>query len=50
MHHMILGKSLINIHVAARVCVCVWWGGRSCTSLIALYVNLNEAIALARIT
>ena len=50
MYHMFLGKSLINI--AARVCTCVCvhvWEGKSSTSLIALYVNLNEAVALVRI-
>ena len=56
MYHMILGKSFINIatcvYVCVRACVCVhvWGGGRSSTSLVALYVNLNEAVALVKTT
>ena len=55
-YHMILGKSLIDIAARLRVCVvcvcvCMCGRGRSSTSLIqALYVNLNEAVALVRIT
>ena len=55
MYHMILRKSLIDIAACVRVCVyvhvcvCVHvWEG--VTSLIALYVKLNEAVALVRIT
>ena len=54
-YHMILRKSLIDIAACVRVCVyvhvcvCVHvWEG--VTSLIALYVKLNEAVALVRIT
>ena len=36
--------------VCVRACVCVCGRAGSSTSLIALYVNLNEAVALVRIT
>ena len=57
--YMILRKSL-NIAACVRVCVyvhvvlcvvCMCMCGRgSSTSLIALYVKLNEAVALVRTT
>ena len=34
----------VCVHVCVHACVCVW-EGRSSTSHIALYVNLNEAVA-----
>ena len=53
---MILGKNLIDIAACVRVCMCVracacvhLWEGEVSTSLIALYVNLNEAVAPVRI-
>ena len=53
MYHMILGKKshqhrCLCVRVCVHMCcvrVCVWGGGRSATSRIALYVNLNEAVA-----
>ena len=59
MYHMILRKSL-NIAACVCVCACVSsvsacvcvhvWEGVTCNSLIALYVKLNEAVSLVRIT
>ena len=60
MYHIFLGKHLIDIaaRVCMCVCACAWvvcvrpcmcvcmcGRGRSSTSLITLYVNLNEAVA-----
>ena len=56
MYHMFLGKSLIDIaaclcvYMHVCVCICMCGKGRSSTSLIALYVNLKEAVAHVRIT
>ena len=55
MYHMILGKKShqhrcscvrVCVHMCCvHVCVGGGGGGRSATSRIALYVNLNEAVA-----
>ena len=53
MYHIILGKNFINIAACVHVCVvcvCMCGRGRSSTSLVALYVNLNEAVALVKTT